>query len=191
MILFRADGNNQIGSGHIMRCLSIADAFLRNNEESIFVLADDTMKKFVEKRGFNTVVLGTQYTNMEDELPLIREHISSIEPRIVVVDSYYATDTYFKALKAYAKLAYIDDYEYKPYSVEYLINYNIYGEAFEYTGIYSKAGVACPDLITGLRYAALRDQFRNVPRHVTSEKVSKVLFSTGGTDQYHLAKLLI
>ena len=34
MILFRADGNSAIGLGHVMRCLSIADAFSRSAASS-------------------------------------------------------------------------------------------------------------------------------------------------------------
>ena len=36
MIAFRTDGDSRIGMGHIMRCLSIADAARRRGEDCIF-----------------------------------------------------------------------------------------------------------------------------------------------------------
>ena len=52
MFMFRADGNSQIGSGHIMRCLSIADAGRRDaGQDSLFVLAGDEFKEIIEDRG--------------------------------------------------------------------------------------------------------------------------------------------
>ena len=40
MILFRADGNPNIGSRHVCRCLSLADAFRRKGIDSLFVIKD-------------------------------------------------------------------------------------------------------------------------------------------------------
>ena len=42
MILIRADGGGAIGSGHIMRCLSVAGALKEQEKEVLFVLADDS-----------------------------------------------------------------------------------------------------------------------------------------------------
>ena len=67
MIIIRADGNFRIGAGHIMRCLSVADAFKRNGEESLFVMADDSFRAVVESRGYQTSVLETKYDDMGSE----------------------------------------------------------------------------------------------------------------------------
>ena len=72
-IFFRADANSSIGMGHVMRCLSIADAFHSLGNDSIiitFILADDTVEKLIQDRGYKTVVLHSKYSKMEGELPL-------------------------------------------------------------------------------------------------------------------------
>ena len=61
MILFRADANSNIGLGHIMRCLSIADALssitteptiVRGKDSIKFVLADETVSELIKSRGY-------------------------------------------------------------------------------------------------------------------------------------------
>lgn len=36
----RADANSQIATGHVMRCMSIAEALERRNYRCIFIMAD-------------------------------------------------------------------------------------------------------------------------------------------------------
>lgn len=70
MVLFRVDGNSQIGTGHIMRCLSLAEAFQERGIRPVFVLAEPDMGSLIRQRGFECRVLGTAYDHMENELPL-------------------------------------------------------------------------------------------------------------------------
>lgn len=41
-IYIRTDMNNQIATGHMMRCLAIADALQKNRIEVIFIVADES-----------------------------------------------------------------------------------------------------------------------------------------------------
>ena len=109
MIIFRADGNKKIGSGHIMRCLSIADALHDKGLDSVFVTADDSVSGLLRERGYKNVVLNLDYRNLEEELELFFSLEALPHSEMVVVDSYYATDYYFKKLSEYKKIAYIDD----------------------------------------------------------------------------------
>jgi spore coat polysaccharide biosynthesis predicted glycosyltransferase SpsG len=67
----RADGNEMIGMGHIMRCMAYAADWWRD-EEVLFILADERPAAELAKRGFEYYVLGTQYDRMEDELALLK-----------------------------------------------------------------------------------------------------------------------
>ena len=71
MIYFRADGNPQIGTGHIMRCLSLADAFRERVIPAAFVTAEPYMRPLIQERGYECTVLGSTYDRMEEELPML------------------------------------------------------------------------------------------------------------------------
>ena len=72
MILFRADGNPVLGAGHIMRCLSVADALKEAGIKAEFVLAEPFMQSLIQSRGYKAHVLNTSYENLENEIDFIK-----------------------------------------------------------------------------------------------------------------------
>jgi UDP-2,4-diacetamido-2,4,6-trideoxy-beta-L-altropyranose hydrolase len=187
MILFRADGNEQIGMGHIMRCLTIADAFQRKGNECLFVLADESVKAIVEKRGFQTIVLHTDFRELESELEKIIPVIQSVDTEWIFVDSYYVSSAYFESLRECCKVAYMDDLAMFAYPVDVLINYNVYAPDIGYKEFYQKEHVNFPKAILGINYAPLRDEFRSTSFREQNQKCKRVFLSTGGADPIHLA----
>ncbi|MCR5748493.1 MAG: UDP-2,4-diacetamido-2,4,6-trideoxy-beta-L-altropyranose hydrolase [Lachnospiraceae bacterium] len=202
MILFRADGNPSIGSGHIMRCLSIADAAKDRGIECLFVTAGNEFSGIIEKRGFKDIVLGTDYRDMDSELEKLEEIILERKPEVVFVDSYFVNEVYLGSLKKTVngvrkavrgvnrqgggKLAYIDDVLSFPYPCDVLINYNIYAEREKYLELYQgqeKTGI--PEMFLNTEYAPLRKEFRP-DKEVSDNEVSDILVSTGGADFEHL-----
>lgn len=101
MIVFRADGNSKIGSGHIMRCLSIADAALSKGEDCCFIMASDDFSEMIDSRGYKHYELGTDYSNLESEdcISLLKE----LRPDSMVVDSFSVTYQYLNNLHNYCK----------------------------------------------------------------------------------------
>lgn len=185
MMWIRADANSEIGSGHIMRCLSIADACKELGEQVCFLVADEGGVELLSKRGHDYIVLGTDYQRMEEELQpgmgerqlqrLLGEHPHGL----LLIDSYFVTEQYLKALREYAKVVYMDDIPRFSYPVDAIVNYNIYGEDMEYSGETGK-------LFLGPEFAPLREQFQNVEYQV-SPVAKNVLITTGGSDKYNLA----
>lgn len=190
MIIIRADGNEKIGSGHIMRCLSIADAFVRKGIKCLFVLADDSFEKKINGRGYETVILDSDYSVLDDELPAFSSLIKDKEPQMVIIDSYYVTLDYLKALTQITKTVYIDDLASFEYPVNVLINYNIYGPDLDYCGMYEKCAYE-PQKLLGIKYVPIRTMFCNVAGRVQRKDVKDILISTGGADPLHLALKII
>ena len=190
MIYIRADANPNIGMGHIMRCLSIADAFTSVGNNVCFVLADDTVQSLVQSRGYETIILHSDYRGMDAELSFW----PSIFLDLIIVDSYFVTADYLRSLQnrlkeSGGKLIYLDDVYAFPYPVDILVNYNAYASPHLYTDLYRDSTV--PQLILGPTYAPLRSMFCNLPKRIQKEQVKNILISTGGSDELHLALALL
>lgn len=135
MLYIRADGNTEIGMGHVMRCLSVAEAAadIAPAYPPVFITADEGCRTMIEDRGFRVMVLNTDYSDMMGEFPVIervlREQPDKDRP-VVLVDSYQAGREYYLALQKLAKVACFEDMG-LAYPVDLLINYNIYAPALE------------------------------------------------------------
>lgn len=191
MILFRADGNAEVGAGHIMRCLSVAAAAAARGQLCRFVLASEEMAPIVRGRGFDCDVLYTDYTDMERELPQLNPVLAEQEPDQIVVDSYFVTPQYLQALRQYAPLVYMDDLAAFAYPVDVLVNYNLYGPELPYTALYEQANVPKPRLLLGVAYVPMRQEFRCLPPHAGNGAIKNVLVSTGGADHEHMARRMV
>lgn len=180
MVVIRADANSKIGMGHVMRCLSVADALLKRGEEVLFVTADDTPVPLLTKKGVPYCVLHTDYADMEAELPELWEVLRELpqgaespdaalaqKNTSILVDSYYVTEKYLAALKKRITTIYMDDIYAFSYPVDMLINYNIYGEEMGYE---KDAAFADTKLLLGANYVPLREEFSAGAGYVQSRK---------------------
>lgn len=192
MIIFRADGNKSIGSGHIMRCLSIANTAKELGYKCKFIISSDDFKDFIIKNGHLVEVLNSDYTVLYSD-EIIR-NIKLFKPSAVIVDSYYISEEFMEAVhkqcsRLGCKLIYIDDRCSVAFSCDNLINYNISAETELYKQLYN--GKNLPSLLLGTSYAPLRKEFQNCePRRISSE-ARNILVSTGGSDPEHFTSVLV
>lgn len=187
MFYIRADGNEKIGMGHVMRCLTIAEALCRRGEKVLFITADDKPVELINRRGFAVKTLFTRYDDMEAELPLMTELLAEDsgtcgqKPK-VLMDSYFITSCYLEKLRGAAKVILMDDEKKAVYPCDGLVNYNIYGKTLGYERDY-EAGTK---LFLGCEYAPVREQFRG-QNYTVREKAEHILLTTGGGDSCHMA----
>ena len=111
-------------------------------------------------------------------------------PQVMFVDSYYVTSEYLQQLCKLGKeqsfqVVYIDDVLAFPYDCDFLLNYNIYGEAAKYEALYGMKTM--PKLLMGTDYVPLREEFQNQPLRNVKAQRRDILVSTGGADFCHLA----
>ncbi len=200
MVVIRADANSKIGMGHVMRCLSVADALVKRGEEVLFVTADDTPVPLLTKKGIPYRVLHTDYADMEAELPELWEVLRELpqgaespeaalaqKNTSILVDSYYVTEKYLAALKKRITTIYMDDIYAFSYPVDMLINYNIYGEEMGYE---KDAAFADTKLLLGTEYVPLREEFSAAEQQRTAAD-GGILITTGGSDSFNLAGQLL
>ena len=187
MIIIRADGNAKIGAGHLMRCLTIAEALaerMKSREDICFFCADEQSADMVRAAGFGVKVLGTDYRDMESELPKWKQLVpGSNASMTILVDSYHVTDAYLEGLRSCGKVYLMDDMQEHAYPVDGVINYNAFADEEVYRRLYENADTEC---LVGSAYVPVRQQFLNLD-YEPSECVENVLITTGGGDVDNIA----
>lgn len=190
MFYIRADANKEIATGHIMRCMSIADEMKEKGIDVCFLTADHNADELIHNRGFMSRCIDSEWNNLENELESgkivsILNNTDNLEG--IIVDTYYVTENYLQTLHDICRTIYIDDiFLLKRYPVDFLINYNIYGEDLDYKSKCLKE----TKLLVGTDYTPLRKEFRNIDIKIR-KKVKAVFISTGGTDNYNMAGNLL
>ena len=184
MIWIRTDANDNIGTGHVMRCMSIAEKLNFMGEEVCFIIADSRSVALVEDKSFPYHILGTDYTDMDSEIPVLEAMAENLNPKACLVDSYFVSKDYLKALGNICRVAYIDDINSFDYPVDMIINYNIYGKNVPY----NPCGKT---LLLGTEYVPLRTEFQSCEKYCVVESVKTVLLTTGGADKYNIATSVI
>ncbi|MCH5343111.1 MAG: UDP-2,4-diacetamido-2,4,6-trideoxy-beta-L-altropyranose hydrolase [Acetatifactor sp.] len=187
MYVIRADGNAKIGAGHLMRCLTIAEALAQETDrnEILFFCADELSAELVRKKDFAVHVLGTDYRCMELELPLWKQ--LDIKTSVILVDSYFVTDYYLRALRQFGVTILLDDMQEDDFPVDAVINYNAFAEEESYRELYRHMNTKC---YIGAAYVPLRPQFVGCAYQVQDE-VQNILITTGGGDVDNIAGAIL
>lgn len=213
MLIIRADGNAKIGAGHMMRCLTIAQAVRElhtfreekcadigadqdadQNGGVLFLCADENSAELVRDNGFRAEVLHTDYQNMESELEK-RDGSGSCSwdrwitgtEHTILVDSYYVTEAYLQKLHAYGRVFLLDDRQNHRYPADVVINYNVFADPKVYQKLYQGTETR---YFLGAQYAPLREQFRKAEYGIR-EEVRNVLITTGGGDADNIAAQIL
>lgn len=181
MLYIRTNMNSVIATGHVMRCLSIADAAKSIGEDTTFILSDEQAVSYIKERGHEAIVLHTKWDDLESELPILEEVIKQYGIDTILIDSYQVTENYLSELSQYIKVIYLDDLNTFYYPVYGIICYANYWEKFNYVNQYPKT-----KLWLGTQYMPLREAFSNVGSKEIKEKVQSLLLLSGGNDVYHV-----
>lgn len=194
-LYIRADMNKQIATGHIMRCISIANAAKEKGLEVVFICADENPKEVLSQNGFECIILNSRWDDLESEFEDLRAVIEG--DACLLVDSYSVTYKYLESLREIIKVIYMDDLNSFLYPVDMVITYANYYKKWNIESQY-ELGKNLPDksgditkLLLGTKYVPLRSEFRNLPAKEVSDTVKKILIMSGGSDNYHIQKTLL
>ena len=187
-LFVRADGNSEIGMGHLMRCLTIAEACRELHMEVCFLLADDACVHMVRERGFQSRILDTDYRQMDSELPQLSPILSGEENALLLVDSYQVTGSYLQTLSDILPVIYMDDLGERFWPVQAIVNYNHYATHLSYETWYRNGRTK---LLLGSIYAPLRPMFAGAGvDYEVRRQVKNILILTGGSDSLRIAEKL-
>ncbi len=177
----RADANEMIATGHVMRCLAIADALRNIGEEPLFISADDFSQAMIKQKGYEFVSLKSDWKYPECEIEKLEQVINKYDIGILLVDSYYVTVSYFEKIHGLAKIMYIDDLGQDVYNVDAVVCYANYYKDFSLKEKYPPK----VKLLQGTEYTPLRNVFSNLPPKKISSGMRELIVLSGGTDNYN------
>lgn len=186
-VLFRVDASVTIGSGHIMRCLTLAKALLKHGATCHFACRNNKghLIDLLQQAGFKTLSLPAELYCEEDDalatLGLITEPY-----QLLVIDHYQLGQRYGKLLRQRCqKIMVIDDLANRPLECDLLLDQNLLPDME--SRYHSLVPAGCQQLL-GPRYALLREEFY---QYHCSSKSNHLLVSFGGSDEHNLTALAI
>jgi UDP-2,4-diacetamido-2,4,6-trideoxy-beta-L-altropyranose hydrolase len=177
ILYIRTDANSEIASGHLLRCLVVAEEYRAQGGDVCFIVSEDESVSFLAGKGFNHIRIEGNWNNLEHEIDETQELIKQYGINKILIDSYGISEEYCKPLSNYASLIYLGSLQVPMPSLKLLVNYsNEIDEGFYHT-YYGDTTT----LLLGVSYAPIAKEFRDNPR-IHADIVQHVLLTTGNTN---------
>lgn len=185
-LIIRADATTQIGTGHVMRCIALAQVWQNRGGRITFLsnCESDALRRRIIDEGFDFIPIKKSHPDPLD-LTITLENLSTMSNQALpnkwlIIDGYHFTPAYQKAVKdsGYYILV-VDDYNHLPYyHADILLNQNIHAKKNKYS-----CDTDTVQLL-GCKYALLRREFLKYKdwQRVPPEKANKILVTLGGAD---------
>lgn len=208
-VVFRVDASDQMGIGHLMRCLTLAEALRARGVQTHFICREHAgnLIAMLQQKAMPISVLpapaaiNTAYnenyaawlgvTQAEDAGQTIKA-LNGEKPDWLVVDHYGLNIEWEKFLRPHiGRLLVIDDLSNRSHDCDVLLdqNYSVGGDKRYGSLISSQCKV-----LLGPRYALLNNEFRELREQLESrshELKNILVFFTAGNDQGETLKALL
>jgi UDP-2,4-diacetamido-2,4,6-trideoxy-beta-L-altropyranose hydrolase len=187
-LVVRADADERVGTGHLLRCLALACAW-RDRCGTVTFVSDCTsgdLRRRIRASGMELVSVEAPHPEAADLAHLLAvldrngSQTDSAHRPIVALDGYHFDTAYQRAVRpATERLLVIDDTAHLPwYCADVLLNPNISAAALHYA-----CDPGCRRLF-GTEYALLRPEFTARPAapRTAPARARRVLITLGGVD---------
>ncbi len=189
-LIIRTDANSQIGIGHFMRCLAIAQAWKDHGGKSLFMMGTFSLplELQLKSEGIEVLKIPATLGSIEDTIKTIGI-AKEVMPFWIILDGYHLDSNYQKKIKEEGfRIMVIDDMAHLPnYHGDILLNQNIHAEKLNYS--------AEPNtkLLLGTKYVLLRREFlgRKVVTREIPKIAKRVLITMGGSDPENITLKVI
>jgi len=174
-VVFRVDSSSQIGLGHLMRCLVLAEQY---KEDGIIFATQDLEGNANDKiinKGYELIALND---NSADELV---RNIKELDAGMVVFDHYGIDNKFEKLIKERTGITILSlDDTYEEHYCDILLNHNIYADNARYKSLVPEfCEIRC-----GSEYTLIRDEFKKI--EIKKRPINKdrpvIFVSLGGSD---------
>lgn len=180
-VSIRVDVSVDIGAGHLMRCLALAQELQRGGHKCLFIIASalSSVSSMLEDEGLRFITIDVEPGTSQDCTETARSAMDHGSGWIVL-DGYHFSDSYMRCLRdaGFSTLR-IDDGGAEELSADLIVNQNLYADPSMYPSI----GQAT-ELLLGTRYTLLRKEFVTgaVQERRPPTSIRNILVTVGATD---------
>ncbi len=190
-LVFRVEAGPAIGSGHLMRCLALAEAHADRNGSAIFVTTGQApaLEDRVSEGGFEVAHIEGPVGTVEDASSTLGI-AERARADFVFVDGYDFGPTYHQKLRSTGPpLAVMDDGKERQSQVaDLVINQNLHASEASYRG-----REAHTRLLLGVEHVLLRREFMRFSkwRRKVSAGANRLLVTLGGSDPENVTENVV
>lgn len=206
-IAFRVDASKEIGTGHLMRCTTLASEIIKLGAEAIFLsrsmpksyasLLDEFGIAYINLKSFtNNIIhdrslydqwLGTSQS--ADALECI-SILNKFECDLLVVDHYGLDASWEGQIRPFVKkIMVIDDLADRLHDCDFLLDQNYY---INMENRYKEKVSNHCSLFLGPEFALLRNEFGQIHKNILPRtSIRNILVSLGGVDADNLTAIIL
>lgn len=207
-VMFRVDASLEMGSGHVMRCLTLANALKERGSVCEFLCREHSgnLIGLIRDRGFpvfnlgatcSDVSAGAQYlqwlgATQESDASACKSALGDKQYDWMIVDHYSIDYRWQELLKFhYSSLAVIDDLANRSHCCDVLLDQTYGRPRSDYEALVPDG---C-EILTGSEYALLRPDFSRL-REISLERrknsgLKRILISLGGVDSNNVTERVL
>ena len=182
-ILFRADGNSNIGLGHLFRSLALVEIF-KEKYGYILLTRQHSLNDIIPKE-YSVDIIPDNILFSEEPYWISKKYNSN--KFIIIADGYSFNSNYQRDVKKFGfKLIYIDDLGSTEMFADIIINHSLNISTKDFvTSEYTKFAL-------GTKYAMLRPKFINAAKKVKEiKKIDEVFICFGGVDFHDFTNMVL
>lgn len=177
-VVIRTDASLSVGSGHLMRCLTLADHLCSSRMEVTFACYDTA-------DGSAAQILDNRYRmiRLDDPQP---GTLPGGNADLLIVDHYGLDRSWHQVMRTFARhIMVIDDLADRPLDCDLLLNQNIHADPTAYRHLLPEGCIT----LLGTRYSLLRPEFYQLAPHTQARcSLKRLLLCFGGSDPCHLTE---
>lgn len=198
-VAFRADASIEIGSGHVVRCIALAEALRSRGADCTFICRAHPGHSIdqIRARGFAVARLADRRSTNEDwlgcswqkDMAETQDVLKSLAPAWLVVDHYSLDSRWEHGLRSLGtQILVIDDLQDRQHDCDLFLNQNLGASAPDYEGLLPASARAR----FGPRFALIRAEFKaRRPPLCRPPAQGRWLACVGGVDRLGILETIL
>jgi UDP-2,4-diacetamido-2,4,6-trideoxy-beta-L-altropyranose hydrolase len=195
-IFFRVDSSYEMGTGHVMRCLTLAHELKTRQAKVSFICRDlpGNLASYIRGQGYPVFLLPFRSERADaswlredfktDAMETLQILMASSPVDCLIIDHYGIDKRWENLIEAnVAKIVVIDDLADRPHQCSIVLDQNSSSAGDRYHGLVPDSCV----MLVGTSYAILRPEFRSMKKQLAERdgSINRILVFFGGTDPTH------